>query len=202
MSTAGSAAKPPNDIYKAAPYKSERDRDKEKEIDEWVSKTSLDDVVFNETQWVQLGRRAEQKTRLLSIKGSSPYQLRVPTLKKFCIHHRISGYKDRPKHVLCELIVNAVESERLDAAVHPEDLARPMPEETNSEEKMSVSPPHIKRGRSDDEEPMQRAAQHTEAAKGPEGELGEISEEALTEIMMEDLLTFCHKYGITTSNYH
>lgn len=135
-------------------------------------------------------------------KARRPTSSRVPTLKKFCIHHRISGYKDRPKHVLCELIVNAVESERLDAAVHPEDLARPMPEETNSEEKMSVSPPHIKRGRSDDEEPMQRAAQHTEAAKGPEGEQREISEEALTEIMMEDLLTFCHKYGITTSNYH
>ena len=202
MPTPGSAAKPPNDTGKAAKSKSERDRAKAKKIDEWVSKTSLDDVIFNETEWLQVGRDAEQKTRLHSINGSSTSQLRVATLKKFCIHHRISGYKGKTKHVLCELIVNAVESKRLDALIHPEYFASSMPEETNSEEKMTLSPPFVKRERSHDEEPMRRAAQRTEAAEGPEGEPGEISEEAFTKIMMEDLFTFCHKYGITTSNYH
>jgi hypothetical protein len=107
------------DPVEAAASKSENENDKQKKINDWVSKTSLDDVVFSETEWIKLGRNDEQKTPLQSIKGSSPSQLTVTTLKKLCVQFRISGYKDKPKHVLCELIVNAAKLKNLAAAMYP-----------------------------------------------------------------------------------
>jgi hypothetical protein len=58
------------DPVEAAASKSENEKDKQKKINVWVSKTSLDDVVFSEMEWIKLGRDDEQKTRLQSIKGS------------------------------------------------------------------------------------------------------------------------------------
>jgi hypothetical protein len=58
------------DPVEAAASKSENEKDKQKKINDWVSKMSLDDVVFSEMEWIKLGRDDEQKTRLQSIKGS------------------------------------------------------------------------------------------------------------------------------------
>jgi hypothetical protein len=52
-----------------------------------------------------------------------PSQLTVFALKKLCVQFRISGCKDKAKHVLCELIVNAVKAKNLDAVMYPEDFA-------------------------------------------------------------------------------
>jgi hypothetical protein len=104
---AAAAAAAADDAFKAEPSKMESDRAKKEKRYEWIGSSSLDDVVFHETEWVQLGRDAKHKTRLQRIKGYTTTQLTVLALKKFCTQHRISGWKDKQKHVLCELIVNA-----------------------------------------------------------------------------------------------
>jgi hypothetical protein len=119
-STSASDERVADDAFKAKPSKTESDKAKNENRFDWIVSSSLDDVVFNETEWVQLGRDANQKTRLQGIKGYAAQQLTVPALKKFCAQHKIGGWKDKQKHVLCELIVNAVKSSTLEAAVYPD----------------------------------------------------------------------------------
>jgi hypothetical protein len=108
-----------DDVVVAA---SNKQTDKQKKVLEWVSKISLDDFVFSETEWIKLGRDEEQKTRLQSVKGLPSSQLTVFALTRLCVQFRISGYKDKAKHVLCELIVNAVKAKNLDAIMYPNDF--------------------------------------------------------------------------------
>jgi hypothetical protein len=108
-----------DDVVAAA---SNKQTDKQKKVLEWVSKISLDDIVFSETEWIKLGRDEEQKTRLQSVKGLPSSQLTVFALTRLCVQFRISGYKDKAKHVLCELIVNAVKANNLDAIMYPNDF--------------------------------------------------------------------------------
>ena len=119
-STSASDERVADDAFKAEPSKMESDKVKKENRYAWIGSSSLYDVVFNETEWVQLGRDANHKTRLQGIKGYAAQQLTVQALKKFCTRHRINGYKDKPKHVLCELIVNAVKSSNLEAAMYPD----------------------------------------------------------------------------------
>jgi hypothetical protein len=124
-STSASDERVADDAFKAEPSKMESDKAKKENRYDWIGSSSLYDVVFNETEWVQLGRDANHKTRLQGIKGYPTQQLTVPALKKFCTQHKIGGWKDKQKHVLCELIVNAVKSSNLEAAMYPDDDAMP-----------------------------------------------------------------------------
>jgi hypothetical protein len=60
------------DPVEVAASKSENEKDKQKKINNWVSKTSLDDVVFSETEWIKLGRVDAQKS------ASNPSRARRP----------------------------------------------------------------------------------------------------------------------------
>jgi hypothetical protein len=107
-----------DDGSKAEPSKIESEIAKKEKRYDWIGSSSLDDVVFHEAEWVQLSRDVTHKTRLQSIKGYPTPQLTVRMLKKFCTQHKISGWKNKQKHVLCELIVNAVKSSNLEAAMY------------------------------------------------------------------------------------
>ena len=111
-----------DDVVAAASKPEIKQTDKQKKINEWVSKISLDDIVFSETEWIKLGRDEEQKTRLQSVKGLPSFQLTVYAPTRLCVHFRISCCKDKTKHVLCELIVNAAKAKNLDAIMYPNNF--------------------------------------------------------------------------------
>ena len=78
---------------------------KSEKIEQWVSHTTIEDVIFDDSKPVQVGFKPEQTTTLVSIKGVSASQLLVTTLQKFCVKHSIGGYKNQPKDVMCNLVV-------------------------------------------------------------------------------------------------
>ena len=57
LSSTGSASGSAADAV--ATFKSETKMSEQEEMNEWVSQTSLHDVLFSETKWVQLGQDAE-----------------------------------------------------------------------------------------------------------------------------------------------
>ena len=60
----------------------------------WVKNTSHSSVVINNA-----------KNVLISIKDLSIRQISVTALRLFCVHHQISGYKNKSKEVTCMLIM-------------------------------------------------------------------------------------------------
>jgi hypothetical protein len=128
----------PVSVQMAAP-KEVKESNSQKQLHDWVNESSLDDVVFSETEWFRLGKDEDHKTRLQSIKGLSPSMLTVLTLKRLCVQYRITAYKNKAKHVLCELIVNAARTKNLDAEMFPEDFAAKAVAKKDSSDKTTKS---------------------------------------------------------------
>ena len=63
----------------------------------WVKSTTLDDVVFDNSI-----------NTLLSIKSLTICQISCAALWHFCVHHQVSGYKNKSKEVTCLCIIQAV----------------------------------------------------------------------------------------------
>jgi hypothetical protein len=105
----------------------------------WVEQLSLEDVVFSDTEWIKLGRNEDQKTRLQFIKDFLPTIITVRNLKRICVKLQVQGYKNKQKHVLCELIVNAAKVINPDAALYPEDFANKAESDDNGGEKEAKS---------------------------------------------------------------
>ena len=63
----------------------------------WVKSTTLDDVVFDNST-----------NTLLSIKSLTICQISCAALQLFCVHHQVSGYKNKSKEVTCLCIIQAV----------------------------------------------------------------------------------------------
>ena len=68
--------------------------DERKALLAWVKNTSHSSVVINDS-----------KNVLVSIKDLSIRQISVTALRLFCVHHQISGYKNKSKEVTCMLIM-------------------------------------------------------------------------------------------------
>jgi hypothetical protein len=94
---------------------------KETEQIRFIENAKLEDVLVDEQNAIQVGRTANETTFMQSIKGCSPKMLSSKCLRKFCILHHISGYKNKPKTILCNLIVQRVKMMVLDAGLYPED---------------------------------------------------------------------------------
>ena len=60
----------------------------------WVKSTSHSNVVIDDSV-----------NALVSIKNLSIRQISVTALRLFCVHHQISGYKNKSKEVTCMLII-------------------------------------------------------------------------------------------------
>lgn len=128
----------PVSVQMAAP-KEVKESNSQKQLHDWVNESSLDDVVFSETEWFRLGKDEDHKTRLQSIKGLTPSMLTVLTLKRLCTRYKITAYKNKAKHVLCELIVNAARTRNLDAEMFPEDFAAKAVAKKDSSDKTTKS---------------------------------------------------------------
>ena len=63
----------------------------------WVKSTTLDDVVFDNST-----------NTLLSIKSLTICQISCAALWHFCVHHQVSGYKNKSKEVTWLYIIQAV----------------------------------------------------------------------------------------------
>jgi len=88
----------------------------------FVESTTLDDVVYDENKKQQVGRDVAKTTILKSIKGVTVKDLTVATLKAFCSKHKITGYKNKDKQGLCEIIARNSMSRGLQAAMYPDDF--------------------------------------------------------------------------------
>ena len=66
-------------------------------INEWVQSATLNDIVID-----------KQSNKIVAIQNLTMRQLSVAALRKFCVHHQITGYKNKSKEVTCALIVQHV----------------------------------------------------------------------------------------------
>jgi hypothetical protein len=71
----------------------------------FIENAMLEDVLVDVKNPVQVGRTASEMTFMQLIKGCSPKMLSSKCVRKFCILHLISGYKNKPKTILRNLIV-------------------------------------------------------------------------------------------------
>jgi hypothetical protein len=100
----------------------------------------LEDVVFSNMEWIKLGCDEDQTTHLQSIKDFFlPTLISVLNLKRICVKFQVQGYKNKAKHVLCKLIVNAAKAINLDAALYPEDFANKAESDDNGEKKAKAT---------------------------------------------------------------
>jgi hypothetical protein len=98
--------------------KKEKKKKKKKEAEEEL--TTFDDVVIDKTKPLKVGRGPDDTTSLQSIKAVSPIHLLVCALRHFCTIHRINGYKDTSKVLLCNLIVDWMKMKHLDRVHYAE----------------------------------------------------------------------------------
>ena len=87
----------------------------------FIKNTTLEDVLVDEENAIQVGRKANDTTYLQSIKGLGSRKLSTICLRKFCSVHHISGYKNKPKTILCNLIVERMKTMGLDTKMYPGD---------------------------------------------------------------------------------
>ena len=73
----------------------------------WVKSTTLDDVVFDDST-----------NTLLSIKSLTIRQISCAALQLFCVHHQVSGYKNKSKEVTCLCIIQAVRLKAVCKAIY------------------------------------------------------------------------------------
>jgi len=102
--------------------KKAKEKEKQEKIQKWIDGTTLDDAVVDDSSKIQVGREPNQTTTLVSIKGADIKSLSVSHLRKFCVQHRIGGYKDKTKLETCQIIVAAVKAKNLDSDMYPEDF--------------------------------------------------------------------------------
>jgi hypothetical protein len=91
---------------------------------EFIEKTTLQDVIVDDTNPVKVGRLGNDVTFLQSIKGCPSKRLSTLCLRKFCSQHRITGYKNKSKTFLCNLIVERMKTTGLDKTIYPEDFGK------------------------------------------------------------------------------
>jgi hypothetical protein len=90
----------------------------------FIDSTTLDDVLVDENNPIKVGRQSNDVTHLQSIKGCSSKRLSTQCLRRFCSVHHISGYKNKPKTFLCNLIVERNKTKGLDASMYPENFGK------------------------------------------------------------------------------
>jgi hypothetical protein len=112
---------------------------KETEQIRFIENAKLEDVLVDDQNAIQVGRTANETTFMQSIKGCSPKMLSSKCLRKFCILHHISGYKNKPKTILCNLIVQRVKMMVLDAGLYPEDFKANNKEKGENKSKKKLS---------------------------------------------------------------
>ena len=83
----------------------------------WVKSTSHSNVVIDDSV-----------NALVSIKNLSIRQISVTALRLFCVHHQISGYKNKSKEVTCMLIIQWTRMKAIRDAMYHQPL-----EEINSD---------------------------------------------------------------------
>ena len=73
----------------------------------WVKSSTLDDVVVDNST-----------NTLLSIKSLTICQISCAALHLFCVHHQVSGYKNKSKEVTCLCIIQAVRLKAVHKAMY------------------------------------------------------------------------------------
>jgi hypothetical protein len=93
----------------------------------FIEGTTLDDVLVDETNPIKVGRQSNDVTNLQSIKGVASKRLSTKCLRKFCSVHMITGYKNKSKSFLCNLIVERAKTRGLDSNMYPGDFKKKTP---------------------------------------------------------------------------
>jgi hypothetical protein len=134
------------DDFDQGESKAEGRATKEAEQIRFIENATLEDVLVDVENPIQVGRTPNETTFMQSIKGCSPKMLSSKCLRKFCILHLISGYKNKPKTILCNLIVQRVKMMVLDAGLYPEDFKAKNKEKDNKTKKKlsrNAKPPSV-----------------------------------------------------------
>ena len=111
-------------ILEAAELKKKLEEATELRQIKFIESTTLEDVLIDENNPIKVGRQSNDFTNLQSIKGCSPKSLSTGCLRKFCSVHLISGYKNKPKTFLCNLIVERMKTQGIDGVMYPDDFGK------------------------------------------------------------------------------
>ena len=90
----------------------------------FMETTTLDDVLVDDSVNTKVGKNDSDTTHLISIKGCCPKKLSMACLRKFCMVHSISGYKNLAKTRLCNLIVERMKTRGLDEEMYSGDFEK------------------------------------------------------------------------------